>query len=265
MYYTDYHNHSILSFDGQVPLRTMAEHMQKAGMQEMCLTDHFDLLDENAQRCYDFDWKAAWKQYDETWEEFKDKGFVIKQGLEYGMGHIDPPVSERILAQPRLDFIIGSIHNMSPEHSGDDFYRYDLANDIPLCHQVLNDYFSSMEKLVQTPYFDILGHVIYPLRYMNPAVTAESYMDRIAQILRTVITSGRGMEVNTYKGQTIGEWAPVLKLFKDLGGELVTVGSDAHNPIHAGLGIPEAYDLLKTLGFKAVCTYHKRKPIFHDL
>lgn len=263
MYYTDYHCHSILSMDGRVPLSVMAEHMLRAGIQEMCVTDHCDALDENGRPIAGYNWPAALAQYDETVPRLEGR-LTIRLGLEYGMGHLDPALSERILSQPRLDFVIGSIHNFSPERGGADLVCADLSTPAA-CASLLDDYFTSMEKLAVSPYFDILGHILYPLRYMNGMAVIDPYLDRVSEILRAVIASGRGIEVNTYRGRTVAEWEPVLRRYKDLGGELLTVGSDAHDPAHAGGGVPAAYDLLRSLGFRAVCAYEKHSPVFVDL
>lgn len=263
MYYTDYHCHSILSMDGRVPLSVLAEHMLQAGIREMCLTDHCDVLDENGRPISGYDWPAAIAQYDETVPQFEGR-LKLRLGLEYGMGHLDPALSEQILSQPRLDFVIGSVHNLSPERGGIDLFFADLSTPRS-CAAALDDYFTSMEKLAATPYFDILGHIIYPLRYMKGMARIDPYLDRVTEILRTVIASGRGIELNTYRGRTVAEWEPVLRRYKELGGELITVGSDAHDPACAGGGVPAAYDLLRSLGFRAVCTYERRKPAFIDL
>lgn len=258
MYLTDYHTHSILSMDGKVPLAVMARHALDAGISELCITDHCDLLDAGANRVYDYDWPAAVKQYHDTLPQFAG-AIKLKLGLEYGMGHIDPPVSQRILAQPELDFVIGSVHNLSPERGGADLFYVDMST-AEACSAALDDYFSSMERLAATPYFDILGHIIYPLRYMNGLVTIHPWLDQVTEIMRTVADSGRGIEVNTYRGRTVDDWAPILERYKAVGGELVTVGSDAHDPAHAGAGIARAYELLRSMGFRYAAVYDKRRP-----
>lgn len=263
MYLIDYHNHSQLSFDAHFPLTQMAQAMLEAGIQEMCVTDHCDLVDADANRVYSFDWPAALAQYDEAVEHFAGK-LTIKQGLEFGMGHLDPACSEQILAQPRLDFVIGSVHNYSPRKGCGDFYLSDMSTPAA-CAEILEDYFYSVDTLSRSPYYDILGHIIYPLRYMNGNATIHPWMEQVSQILRQVIDSGRGIEVNTYCGRTVEDWIPVLTRYKELGGECLTIGSDAHDPQNAGRGIPQAYDLLRSLGFRWVCTYEKRKPTFIEL
>lgn len=258
MYLIDYHTHSHLSMDGQVPLSVVAEHALRAGISELCITDHCDTIDQYANRVYDYDWPAALAQFHETVPQFEGK-LKLKLGLEYGMGHVDPPVSEKILAQPELDFVIGSVHNLSPERSGKDLFYMDFST-AESCSAALDDYFDSMEKLADTPYYDVLGHIIYPLRYMNGLVTIHPWLDRATELMRTAVQSGRGIEVNTYRGRTVADWTPVLERYKDVGGEIITVGSDAHDPTYAGAGIAEAYELLKSLGFRYVTIYEKRKP-----
>lgn len=258
MYLTDYHCHSILSADGVVPLSVMAQRALDAGMSEICITDHFDLLTLDGKRVYDYDWAPALEQYHKTAPQFEGR-LKLKLGMEFGSGHIDPAVSERVLSQPELDFVIGSVHNQSQDLGGMDFYNlgYTVPED---CYRALDDYFNSLERLASTPWYDVLGHIIYPLRYMHGLATMDRYYDRIAHILHTVVDAGKGIEVNTYRGRTVADWLPVLERYRDAGGELVTVGSDAHDPAYTGAGVREAYELLERLGFRYVTVYEKRRP-----
>lgn len=258
MYLIDYHTHSELSMDGKVPLSVMAEHALKAGMNELCITDHCDLLDQHANRVYGYDWPASLEQYRKTVPLFEGR-LKLKLGLEYGMGHLDPPVSDKILALPELDFVIGSVHNLSPEKGGLDTFYMDFST-VESCAEVLDDYFDSLDKLALTPYYDVIGHIIYPIRYMNGLVTIHPWLDRATELMRTAISRGKGIEVNTYRGRTVAEWKPILERYKALGGEIITVGSDAHDPAHVGGGIAEAYELLRELGFRYVTTYEKHTP-----
>lgn len=258
MYLIDYHTHSNLSMDGMVPLSVMAEHALNAGIQELCITDHCDLLNEHARRVYDYNWTAALEQYRQTLPQFEGK-IKLKLGLEFGMGHIDPAASDSILALPELDFVIGSVHNLSPEKGGLDTFYLDFST-VESCSEVLDDYFDSLDQLARTPYYDVIGHIIYPIRYMNGLVTIHPWLDRAKQLMRTAIEHGKGIEVNTYRGRTVADWQPILEYYQQLGGEIITVGSDAHNPEHAGAGIAEAYTLLRNLGFRFVTVFDKRTP-----
>ena len=170
-------------------------------------------------------------------------------------------------APPELDFVIGSVHNRSLAAGGDDFYYGDYHSP-GACYQALDDYVSSLERLASAGAYDVLGHIIYPLRYMArgcPEVSMDRYADRIRVALAIAIASGRGMELNTYNGRTLAEWRPWLALYRELGGEILTVGSDAHVPENVGQGVPEAYDLIRAAGFRYIAVYEGRKPRFVKL
>lgn len=263
MYLSDYHTHSILSPDSDTPLEQMAQAAVAAGLDELCITDHCDLLTLQGQPVDNYDWPPAVAQHREESARFAGR-LTIRLGLELGMAHLNPAASAAIVSIPELDFVLGSIHNLCPEKGGRDFYYVDYPDE-QACYRALDDYFASMALMAATPYYDVLAHIIYPLRYMNVPVSLERYTEQIRAILRAAVESGRGMEVNTWRGRTVAEWKPILSLYRDCGGEIVTVGSDAHVPNGVGKGIREAQGLLADCGFQYVCTYHKHKPVFHKL
>ncbi|MBM6723154.1 histidinol-phosphatase HisJ family protein [Pseudoflavonifractor phocaeensis] len=263
MYCSDYHTHSQLSPDSSAPLEQIAQAAVEAGLDELCVTDHCDLLTLQGEPVERYDWPPAVAQYQAAAAQFSS-GLTLKLGLELGMGHLNPAAAQTIVGQPELDFVLGSVHNQSPEKGGVDFY-YVPYPDSAACYAALDDYFASMAILAATPCYDVLTHIIYPLRYMEAPVSLEGYYDRIRAILRTAVENGRGMEVNTYRGRTVAEWKPILELYRDCGGEILTVGSDAHIPGGVGKGIREAMELIAGCSFRYVCTYDKRKPVFHKL
>ena len=225
MFLADCHTHSRVSPDSNAPMVEMAKAAWEYGLDVMCLTDHCDLLSLEGERTLTYDWGP-------------------------------------VLRQPGLDFVIGSCHNQDETAGGTDFYLlpYDTLDQ---CYEALDNYFASMLQMAASPYYDVVGHVIYPLRYMNgPYDTPDlgRYRDQIREILRLAIDSGRGMEINTWKGQTLAQWIPLLQDYKELGGEILTVGSDAHAPGPLGKGIQEAYTMMADCGFRYVAVYHERKP-----
>lgn len=263
MYLTDYHTHSQLSFDSTAPLTAMAEAAADQGLAELCVTDHCDLLDEEGQPVRSFDWPAALEQFHQALPRCPG-GLVLRLGLELGMAHVDPEAAQSILSQPELDFVIGSIHNLSPQAGGGDFYYLDHSK-LDRCYATLDDYFASMALLSATDFYDVLGHIIYPLRYMSAPVRLERYWERLEVIFRNAAERGKGIELNTYTGQTLAEWQPVLERYRACGGEIVTLGSDAHVPGGVGRGIREACGLLEAAGFRYTATYRQHKPEFHKL
>ena len=259
MYYIDYHSHTCLSPDSDTPLTDMADAALAAGLSELCITDHYDLQGEHGGCNPPFDWAPALEQFRAAQPRYAGR-LQLRLGLELGGAPVDPDYCAQLLQQDALDFVIGSLHNMSPQGGGIDFYYLDYSNE-ENCYAALDDYFTSMEALVARPeLYDVLGHIIYPLRYMLPTITLSPFWDRIRSILRQAVEAGRGMEVNTYRGKSIEEWRDLLTLYRSLGGELITVGADAHIPQSVGKGIPQAYELLRETGFRYVTVYQGRKP-----
>lgn len=239
------------------------EQAQKLGLNEFCTTDHWDLIDQYAQRIYELDWTPILEQYHKVCSKRTDSPTVLL-GLELGMPETDPDCARRILSGAPLDFVIGSVHNLNWEAGGADLYylKYETQQE---CCEVLDNYFDSLEKLSKLPdCYDSLGHIIYPLRYMTNAEGGPPSLDRWWEQLRRILTNaaqaGRSIEVNTHCGRTVEPWRPVLQLYHDCGGELLTFGSDAHNAENLGKGMPEAQALAREVGFKYFAVYRQRIP-----
>ena len=263
MYYIDYHTHTKLSPDGEVPLMEMAEAAVKAGLSELCVTDHYDLVDQDGKpEPNAYDWAPALEQWREAAERYRGR-LTIRLGMEFGCANRYPLRARANLDQPELDFVIGSLHNLTPEAGARDFYFVDYTAP-EVCYACLDDYFAQMLRLAPIPDYDAMGHIIYPLRYMcmrdGQTVSLDRYWEQIREILRTVVQTGHAIELNTYNGRTTTVWLPVLKIYKEVGGELITVGSDAHRTENVGRGVPEAYELLAQAGFRYVTLYEKRQP-----
>ena len=268
MYLTDYHTHTCCSFDSQADLMDQVVQAAQMGLQELCTTDHCDLIDEKGQRVYDLDWSPILAQYERV-RRCVEGQVTLRLGIELGCAQTDPECARKILSGAPLDFVIGSIHNMSLTSGGTDFYflKYETVED---CYRALDDYFASMAQLVQLPdTYDVLGHIIYPLRYMTGAkggpVTLERYWEQLRTIFTAAAHTGRGIELNTYCGRTLEPWLEVLKLYRACGGEIVTMGSDAHNAENIGKGAEEARQLLETAGFRYLSIYQHRTPQFVKL
>ncbi|HJC39921.1 MAG TPA: histidinol-phosphatase HisJ family protein [Candidatus Intestinimonas pullistercoris] len=263
MYLTDYHTHTRLSPDGEAPLTEMARAAVQAGLSELCVTDHYDLMQlDGTPFTEPYDWDPAVEQLREAQAAFQGR-LTLRLGLELGSAPFFPDRAQAAVDRPEVDFVIGSLHNMTPEAGGGDFYYVDYKTP-EICYACLDDYFGSMLRLAPMTCYDAMGHIIYPLRYMNlrsgQNVTLDRYQDQLREILRLVAQNGRSIEVNTYNGRTVADWKPVLELYREAGGELVTVGSDAHAPENVAKGVREAYALLADTGFRYVTVYEKRVP-----
>jgi len=137
------------------------------------------------------------------------------------------------------------------------------------CYEALDDYFDSLLAMSGMEEVDVLAHIPYTLRYMNDRdgnrVTLDSYYGRIEVILSNLIARGAGMELNTNRGRSVDDYRPILERYRRLGGEIVTLGSDAHVAQDIGRGIPEGVQLLRELGFRYYTVYRRRKPEFIPL
>ena len=252
MFLTDYHTHTRLSFDSEADPRAMVQAARQAGLQEICFTDHLDFLDfEGRFQGLERDGIPVYSQ-EEAAALAEEEGLPLRAGLELGEGWEDPTLAEEIYRRPGLDFVIGSAHNLDSAHGGMDFYYADYGSE-EACYDILDAYVGCLEALAAHPSFDILGHVVYPLRYMNDRdghhVTMERYFPRLEGVFKALITRDKGIELNTNRGAQTEVWRPLLALYRDCGGTLITLGSDAHRPVDVAKGIRAGGELLKEYGF----------------
>ena len=273
MFLTDYHIHSSCSDDGYNTMLEMALASYSKGVKTLCFTDHCDIdhfmTGQPNQDCYSHREKTI-KMYAEACAE-APRDMQVFLGMELGEGNHDPQRATQIAASPELDFILGSVHNLKETP---DFYDMKF-HDETFCRRLLDDYMDELIELSLVDCFDVMAHIGYPVRYarkagFNVEIDTKTYGEKIEQLLKNLIERGKGIEINCsgFRYPLVGGSMPtvdVLKLYKDLGGEIITVGSDAHIVEHAGMGLPEGFDILRDLGYKYVAVFEKRKPRFVEI
>ena len=271
MYLCDIHSHTKISPDSQAQLRDTAQAAIDAGLQEFCVTDHFDLLGLDGKPLTAFDWPAAKEQYRGVKEELGDR-LVLRLGLELGSATYDPAIARDVLAQggEELDFVLGSMHNWIGEEENLDFYFSSYQDNPELARRALEGALEHTWTLVaQLPdCYDSLAHIVYPLRYIHRdgiELSLADYEDRVRAIFTQVAKTDHAIEVNVCRGHDLDCWPPILRWFKECGGKLVTVGADAHRPDQVARGIPEALQMLQAAGFDCVPPFAGRKPVLHKL
>ena len=267
MYYADYHMHSSCSFDAENTMSEMSGASASFGLREICFTDHCDMLDGELKNIVSWSWDEIDPQY---FRALMDHGseIKIKLGIELGNALSNISLAESIVSREALDFVIGSVHVL-PD-LGD---CYDLEyTDEEYCNNVISRYIAELEKLAKWGKFDVMGHITYPLRYIRGRagfkVDYGDFVPRIESLYRTLIENGRGIELNTSNLKNGGETMPyieLLELYKNCGGEIITLGSDAHRVSDAGSGIPHGYDILGYCGFKYFTVFDHRTPQFIKL
>ena len=246
----------------------MAEAARDHGMAMICLTDHVDMDDDITGHVRPT-WPRCWQGTLAEWEDYQNNpvpGIEVRLGMELGELHHEPATAEKAAADPALDLVIGSLHNL---RDVPDFYHLPYASEAE-CAEWNRRYLAELREMAAAECFDVMGHIGYTARYMHRRgfrgdITPELYREELTDIFRTLIQSGRGIEVNVSglrEGHTTYPAAPALSLYRELGGEIVTVGSDAHTPESAGIGVKEGFALLESLGFRYAARYQKRKPEF---
>ena len=271
MYLCDVHSHTLISPDSNAPLADMARAAVSAGLRELCVTDHCDLLNGDGSPVTAFDWPAAREQYRAAKAALGDR-LILRLGVELGSAPYDSDAARAILAQggDELDFVLGSLHNWIGAEGNRDLYNSDYHDNPALARRVVESTLDHTWALV-TQYpdcYDSLAHVNYPLRYIRRDgidLSLADWEDRVRAIFTEVARTDHALEVNTCRGRDLDFWPALLRWFKECGGELVTVGSDAHRPEDVAKGMPEALAMLSSAGFRHVTTFAGRKPITHSL
>ena len=269
MYLADYHTHSSCSPDGQITMAEMAKAAIDKGLQEICLTDHVDTYYwKDISPRWEFDWEKVKAQYEEACGLYGDR-ITIKLGCELGDAQMGFDRAQHLLdTAPALDFIIGSVHLAGPADQKEDLY-YIKKGDTAFYNNVIAGYLDEVEEVARWGKTSILGHLTLPLRYINEnyhaGMTFASHMDHVAEIFKIIIPKGVGIECNTNRGGEPLPYGEILKLYHDLGGEIITLGSDAHSAEFAGHVIRERQELLRACGFKYFTTFTKLKPEWKKL
>ncbi|MBC8558616.1 histidinol-phosphatase HisJ family protein [Fumia xinanensis] len=262
----DCHNHSIYSFDAVDTVEAMCLRAEELGLTAFALTDHSDLNGKNLTECIE----TVGQSVDKV-EQFRSTHSLqceLLTGLELGEA-VDYPKDAKVMVKLRsYDVIIGSYHN-SP--NGEDYYYIDVQkmSDMEI-RTSLQGYFQKLIETVQNTELDVLAHITYPLRYVvgdqGRRIFLSDYEEQLHLLLTSIINRGIALEVNTSGlRQKIGEPLPnktILQKYRELGGTMVSLGSDSHNTRDLAKGIKECTQLLSELGFTNITYFRQRQPVF---
>ena len=250
--FADYHVHTEFSDDSVYPMEQVVRDAIDRGMDEICFTDHVD-------------YPVYIARIKELQELYREK-IRIKIGIEFGMQVHTIPLYRALFHKYPFDFVILSVHQVDDrEFWTQDFQRGKRQKEYN------GKYYEEMLNVIRKYRdYSVLGHMDLIARYDEKGeYPFEKVKPVISEILRTVISDGRGIEFNTsYHRYGLKNTTPsmdILKLYRELGGEIITIGSDSHKAEHLGVYVKEAGHLLKELGFQYFCTYEKQQPVFHGL
>ncbi len=280
----DYHVHTDFSDDSVYEMEKVIKDAIEQGLEEICFTEHVDYgikkdWDEPGEMVYRAGGPGepateplANVDYPKYYAEFNRlKGIYgnrinLKFGLEFGMQAHTIEKYEKLFSRYAFDFIILSVHQVEDK----EFWPQDFQRG--RTQKEYNErYYEEMLHLVKNYHnYSVLGHMdlicrydkagIYPFEKLKPILT---------EILKIVIADGKGIEINTsYHRYVLKDLTPsrdILRLYRELGGRIITIGSDSHKPAHLGAYIDEAKEELRKLGYTEFCTFEKMKPVFHSL
>lgn len=258
----DFHMHSMVSADSKARPEDMVTAAEKCGLREICFTDHLDCKVEGPETNV-----FTQEAYDEAYRDLSSDRLKIRLGMEFGM---QPDNRQRFVqeaAKRNYDFIIGSVHSIE----GKSVYRAGYWEG-KTRNQAYTRYLEEILSCLKVHEgFHVLGHLTHPTKSPNNPgnlpYTIKEYGELTEEIFRCMIHKGIGLEVNTSGIRLSGRPLPPLEFvrqYAEMGGEIITVGSDAHRPEHVGNYIRET---LKALGDITpwITVFAEGKPVYYKI
>ena len=260
----DTHMHSQFSGDSHTPQEDMIAAARQKNLKGICFTDHLDIDYPDEPETFLLDLPNYVSSVEAMQEKYKEI-LPVRLGIELGLQPHLAGIHADILSQYPFDFVIGSSHVM---HGVDPYYPayYEGRSE----HAAYLEYFESiLENIAAFHEFDVYGHIDYVVRYgpeKNKNYSYDKYKDVIDEILRQLIAHGKGIELNM-AGFKYGLGHPnpteeILHRYRELGGEIITIGADGHAPDQIAWDFDKVPQLLKAAGFDYFTVFTKRKPEF---
>lgn len=277
MIQADMHMHTWFSTDSEACPCDMADEAVRKGLKTICFTDHFDKDDLEWGEEGIFDVDAYFVEMQKLQEEYAGK-LNIRIGIELGLRTYLKDYYEELTKKYPFDFVIGSVHNVP--------YKKDAEGNIlytdPAAEKLFTDRTdkeayrlmmeTTLENVRTSDCFQTLGHLDYVVRYgksREKEYLYTDYADIIDEILKLLIEKEKGLEVNSaglkYGLPFAHPHPDVLKRYRELGGEIITIGADAHKPEHIAYDFAKAEEILKSCDFKYYTEFFEQKPVFKQL
>jgi histidinol-phosphatase (PHP family) len=261
----DSHIHSQNSHDGNGSVKSLCEEAIKRGALGIAITDHCDI--KTGKNCCKSVKQALMTEIKEARERFAEK-LEITAGIEIGEPHHNLALARELAGDDKLDFVIGSLHQLRDEHD----FKYIDYDHVDLDY-IFRKYMDELLELSESGCYDVIGHINYQVRYMNAnqreRLDIAQYYPEVSRVIESAVRHGKGIEVNT-SGRNSGcgntlPYIEVVRMFKSSGGEIITAGSDSHGPFRIGDGIYDAMETLRLAGFEKFAFFKGRKPKMLDI
>lgn len=270
MILADFHVHTECSPDASGCILEAALAAVEKGVSILCTTDHVDIDDYKTGKlqsnCFS-NREEMQRQYLEAKAKVEGR-LDLRLGIEFGEANHASEELIRDVTSTKLDFIIGSLHNV---RENPDFFCINYESKLH-CEKLVEKYIEEHFELVRLGCFDVLGHLGYTKRYMKRQgfdIGLDGFEASLEELFKLLRDRGKGIELNTSglrdrTGSTFPE-LKFLKLYRELGGEIITTGSDSHRPSDIGSNIKDGLELLREAGFKYFTVFKDRKPEFIKL
>lgn len=273
----DNHNHSRFSFDGKkASVEDSARSAMSKGLAGIAFSDHCDFFVPEMKAAFEdrvsevFDVVAQQAEIERVktllTEENGTAGspvFRILKGIEAGLHEDCHEQISDVLRTNSFDQVIASVHYLD---GVDPFYGgYYEGKDWKTAYgHYLETIYKEMTWLGD---FDIMGHYDYVVRYApypENCMRYRAFSDIFDEMFRYLIREGKALEINTksyreHRGREVILDTEVLKRYHELGGEVISLGSDSHDPQQVGYRFSYFTDLLKSLGFRWTAHYESRR------
>ncbi len=263
----DQHMHCNFSGDSDALPEDMIKAGIAHGLSGICFTDHLDYDYPEEPNIFLLDFDNYFKVLSDLKEKYADK-ISINTGIELGLQTQVAGQNLAVAQKYPFDFIIGSSHVVN--HMDPYYPEFFAGRDEDEAYM---EYFESVRENINSGVdFDVYGHIDYVVRYgpnKNTFYTYEKFKDIIDEILSLLISKGKGIEVNT-GGFKYGLGHPnptedIIRRYRELGGEIITMGADAHVPEYVAYEFDKTAQIIKNCGFKYYTVFKNRKAEFIPL
>lgn len=266
--HSDCHLHSSYSGDSDTPMEEMIRRGISLGLTSMCFTEHQDIAfppsPDEPENPFLLDTGSYLRGFTRLKEKYRDQ-IRLLFGVELGLQPEIVPENAAYTQSWKFDFIIGSSHVC---HGKDPYYPSFFQGRSE--EAAFREYFESiLENMERFSDFDVYGHLDYVVRYapsLEQNYSFQKYRELMDAILKLLLEKGKGLELNTggiQKGmKDFHPCQAVLKRYRELGGEIVTLGSDAHDEAHIAGSFDRAAAVLTECGFRYYTVFENRTPEF---
>ena len=257
----DYHMHSTFSCDCKASMADMCAAAVEKGIPEIGFTEHYDLAAGELDGCRDYFRLEPWAAELERQRAAFAGRLTVRAGIEIGEPHIFAEQARALLARYPFDYVLGSLHWIGPDSVFDSAYF--RAHPEPEAFQL---FYEELARMTAVADFDSLSHFDVPVRTafdIYGRYAALEHLDYLRPVLRNCVERGLALDLNTAalrrRAAVLTPGLDILREYVALGGERITLGSDAHRPQHVGYGLDMALQIAREAGLRYVTQYEGRE------